>query len=446
MNTERTVGSPQPPADSAVRRTVLPGGLRVVTEFLPAVRSVALGIWVGVGSRDEDVAHAGATHYLEHLLFKGTKKRSALDISAEMDAVGGEMNAFTAKEYTCYYARVLDADLPLAIDVLSDMITSSLITEKDVDAERGVVLEEIAMNEDDPADSVHEAFTEQLFGDTPLGRPILGTVDGINEITRDQIHEHYVARYTPPHLVVAAAGNLDHDAVVAGVRAAFAPALPEFADASPAAPRLRDSGGLWDGYGPAAGTGVKLVSRSIEQANLVLGCEGLARTDDRRFALAVLNAALGSGMTSRLFQEVREKRGLAYSVYSFASQNADTGMWGIYAGCLPSKADEVLSICAAEVEKVVAEGFTDAELERGKGQVRGGIVLGLEDPSSRMTRLGKSELVYPTLEPVDDVLAAIDLVTHDDIRAIAAEILTRPKVLAVVGPFDDPAPFASTLG
>ncbi|HSZ43675.1 MAG TPA: pitrilysin family protein, partial [Trebonia sp.] len=388
-----------------MRRTVLPGGLRVVTEFLPAVRSVALGIWVGVGSRDEDIPHAGATHYLEHLLFKGTRKRTALDISAEMDAVGGEMNAFTAKEYTCYYARVLDADLPLAIDVLSDMVTSSLISPKDVDAERGVVLEEIAMNEDDPTDTVHEAFTTQLFGDTPLGRPILGTVESINGITRDQINEHYVARYTPPHLVIAAAGNLDHDAVVAGVQAAFAGVLPDFSGQSPASPRLRDAGGLWDGYGPAAGTGVKLVSRPIEQANLVLGCEGLARTDDRRFALAVLNAALGGGMSSRLFQEVREKRGLAYSVYSFASQHADTGMWGVYAGCLPSKADEVLSICAAEVAKVVDEGFTDAELDRGKGQVRGGIVLGLEDPSSRMTRLGKSELVYPTLEPVDDVLA-----------------------------------------
>jgi predicted Zn-dependent peptidase len=428
-----------------VRKTVLPGGLRVVTEFLPAVRSVALGIWVGVGSRDEDVSHAGATHYLEHLLFKGTKKRTALDISAEMDAVGGEMNAFTAKEYTCYYARVLDADLPLAIDVLSDMVTSSLVSAKDVDAERGVVLEEIAMNEDDPGDSVHEAFTTQLFGDTPLGRPILGTVESINAITREQIHEHYVARYTPPHLVIAAAGNLDHDAVVAGVRAAFGHVLPDFAGATPAAPRLRGSGGLWDGYGPAAGTGVKLVSRSIEQANLVLGCEGLARTDDRRFTLAVLNAALGGGMSSRLFQEIREKRGLAYSVYSFASQHADTGMWGIYAGCLPSKADEVLSICAAEVAKVVAEGFSDAELERGKGQVRGGIVLGLEDPSSRMTRLGKSELVYSSLEPVDDVLAAIDRVTHDDIRAIAAEVLTRPKALAVVGPFDDPEAFSTAL-
>jgi len=325
------------------------------------------------------------------------------------------------------------------------MVTSSLITPKDVDAERGVVLEEIAMNEDDPTDTVHEAFTTHLFGDTPLGRPILGTVDSINAITREQINEHYVARYTPPHLVVAAAGNLDHDAVVAGVRAAFGPVLPEFAGESPAAPRLHDSGGLWEGYGPAAGTGVKLVSRPIEQANLVLGCEGLSRTDDRRFALAVLNAALGGGMSSRLFQEVREKRGLAYSVYSFASQHADTGMWGVYVGCLPSKADEVLSICAAEVAKVIDEGLTDAELERGKGQVRGGIVLGLEDPSSRMTRLGKSELVYPGLEPVDDVLTAIDAVTHDDIHAIAAEVLTRSKALAVVGPFDDPDAFAHAL-
>jgi predicted Zn-dependent peptidase len=431
-----------------VRRTVLPGGLRVVTEFLPAVRSVALGIWVGVGSRDEDESHEGATHYLEHLLFKGTRKRTALEISAEMDAVGGEMNAFTAKEYTCYYARVLDADLPLAIDVLSDMVTSSLIEPKDVDAERNVVLEEIAMNEDDPSDSVHEAFTTHLFGDTPLGRPILGTVESINALTRDQIFEHYRDRYTPPHVVVAAAGNLDHDAVVAGVQAAFGQVLTDFANSGgfqPAPPRLRDAGGLWEGYGPAAGSGVTLVSRPIEQANLVLGCEGLARTDERRFALGVLNAALGGGMSSRLFQEVREKRGLAYSVYSFASQHADTGLWGIYAGCLPSKADEVLSICSAEVAKIIESGLTDAELERGKGQVRGGIVLGLEDPSSRMTRLGKAELVYPGLEPVDDVLAAIDAVTHDDIRAIASEILTRPKVLAVVGPFEDESTFSAAL-
>ena len=445
MDSEQAVDSLLDPHDSAVRRSVLPGGLRVVTEFLPSVRSVALGIWVGVGSRDEDVPHAGATHYLEHLLFKGTRKRTALEISSVMDAVGGEMNAFTAKEYTCYYARVLDADLPLAIDVLSDMVTASLIEPRDVDAERNVVLEEIAMNDDDPTDSVHEAFTSHLFGDTPLGRPILGTVDSINAITRDQILEHYVARYTPPHLVVAAAGNVDHDAMVAGVRAAFGPALSGFGAAEPAGPRLRGSGGLWDGYGPAAGTGVKLVSRSIEQANLVLGCEGLARTDDRRFALGVLNAALGGGMSSRLFQEVREKRGLAYSVYSFTAQHADTGLWGVYVGCLPSKADEVLSICTDELAKIIADGLSDAELDRGKGQVRGGIVLGLEDPSSRMTRLGKSELVYPRLEPLDELISAIDAVTHDDVRAIAEEVLTRPKTLAVVGPFDNPDAFSGAV-
>jgi predicted Zn-dependent peptidase len=443
----RSDTSPLGSGDSTVRKTVLPGGLRVVTESLPSVRSVALGIWVGVGSRDEDQEHAGATHYLEHLLFKGTRQRTALDISASMDAVGGELNAFTGKEYTCYYARVLDADLPLAIDVLSDMVTSSLIEPKDVDAERNVVLEEIAMNDDDPADTVHEAFTAQLFGDTPLGRPVLGTVGSINAITRDQIWEHYAARYTAPHLVIAAAGNLDHDMVVARVRAAFADALQVTSGEAPAAPRLRKSGGvLWEGYGPFAGSGLKLVSRPIEQANLVLGCEGLARTDQRRFALGVLNAALGGGMSSRLFQEVREKRGLAYSVYSFTAQHADTGMWGVYVGCLPSKADDVLSICVSEIAKVVEAGLTDAELDRGKGQVRGGMVLGLEDPSSRMTRLGKSELVYPDLEPVDELIAAIDAVTHDDVRAIAAEVLTRSKALAVVGPFDDPDAFSGVLG
>src|ERR1035438_4502765 len=244
-----------------VSRTILPGGLRVVTEFLPAVRSVALGIWVGVGSRDEDEKHAGATHYLEHLLFKGTRKRTALDISAEMDAVGGELNAFTAKEYTCYYARVLDSDLPLAIDVLSDMVNSSLIEPKDVEAERGVILEEIAMNDDDPSDSVHEAFVAKLFGDTPLGRPILGTVNSINSITREQIAEHYHARYTPPDLVVAAAGNLEHERVVDAVRQSFSHVLS--GDAAPAGPRLG---------GPAetaeTGTGVRLGARGIEQANL----------------------------------------------------------------------------------------------------------------------------------------------------------------------------------
>jgi len=425
--------------DEAVTRTVLPGGLRVITESLPSVRSVAFGIWAGIGSRDEDTDHAGATHYLEHLLFKGTPKRTALEISATMDEVGGELNAFTGKEYTCYYARVLDADLPLAIDVLSDMVTSSLIEPRDVDAERGVILEEIAMNDDDPSDSVHEAFVAKLFGDTPLGRPILGTVDSINAITHEQIAEHYHARYTPPDLVVAAAGNLEHGQVTDAVRQSFSHVLT--GGGAPAGPRLGGTSEVTE-----AGTGVRLVSRSIEQANLILGCVGLSRTDDRRFALGVLNAALGGGMSSRLFQEVREKRGLAYSVYSFSSQHADTGIWGVYVGCLPSKADEVLAICRDEVAKVISGGLDDAELERGKGQLRGSIVLGLEDPSSRMSRLGKAELSYPRLEPVDEILASISAVTHDDVRRVAAEVLARPKVLAVVGPYDDDHAFAEAVG
>jgi predicted Zn-dependent peptidase len=425
--------------ESTVTRTVLPGGLRVITEALPAVRSAAFGIWAGVGSRDESAGHFGATHYLEHLLFKGTRRRTALDISAAMDAVGGELNAFTDMEYTCYYARVLDADLPLAIDVLSDMVTSSLLEPKEVEAERGVILEEIAMNDDDHADTVHQAFASRLFGDTPLGRPVLGSIESINSITREQIARHYAARYTPDNLVVAAAGSLDHAEVVELTRRAFGPVLT--GDAGPVPPRLAPGGRP---AGPA-GTGVQLVSREIEQANLVLGCEGLSRTDDRRFALGVLNAALGGGMSSRLFQEVREKRGLAYSVYSFSSPYADTGMWGLYAGCLPAKADDVLAICREEIAKVVSGGLTDAELDRGKGQLRGSKVLGLEHPSSRMSRLGQSELVYPRLEPVDEILASIEAVTHDEVRAVAAEVLSRPKVLAVVGPFDDEANFAAAL-
>jgi predicted Zn-dependent peptidase len=425
--------------DAAVRREVLPGGLRVVTESLPTVRSAAFGIWAGVGSRDEGPDHAGATHYLEHLLFKGTRRRTALEISAAMDAVGGELNAFTGKEYTCYYARVLDADLPLAIDVLSDMVTSSLIEPKDVDAERGVILEEIAMNDDDPADTVHEAFSAQLFGDTPLGRPILGTADSINAITREQVAEHYAAKYTPPDLVVAVAGNVEHAAVVEHVRREFGDVIDR--DAAPSPPRLTGA----KPFVPA-GTGVRLVPRGIEQANLVLGCAGLSRTDEQRFALGVLNAALGGGMSSRLFQEIREKRGLAYSVYSFASQHSDTGLWATYIGCLPAKADEVLAICQEEIAKAISGGLTDAELERGKGQLRGSLVLGLEEPSSRMSRLGKSELSYPRLEPVEEILTAIEDVTHDDIRRVAAEVLGQPKVLAVVGPFDDDAPFAAALG
>ena len=418
-----------PGADGAgtVRRTVLPGGLRIVTETMPTVRSAAFGIWVGVGSRDEAIEDAGATHYLEHLLFKGTERRSALDISAALDAVGGDLNAFTAKEYTCYYARVLDADLPLAVDVVSDMVSSSVITQADLDTERDVVLEEISMRDDDPSDLVHDEFSYALYGDAPLGRPILGTVESINALGLEAVTGYYKQRYLPPNLVIAAAGNVDHDKVVELVIKAFDGKLSD--DVLPSPPRI--GGSLTPGR-----PGVRVVPKDTEQANLILGTVGVSRTDERRWALGVLNAALGGGMSSRLFQEIREKRGLAYSVYSYTSQYADTGTFGVYAGCQPGKVDEVLAICREEVAKAAASGITPEELIRGKGQLRGSMVLGLEDTGSRMSRIGKSELVYEELLSVDDVLAHIDAVTLDDISAVAAEVLDQPMTLTVIGPFE----------
>ena len=418
-------------ADGAVvRRTVLPGGLRVITEAMPTVRSVSFGVWVGVGSRDETPALAGSSHYLEHVLFKGTKRRNALEISAALDAVGGEMNAFTSKEYTCFYARVLDNDLPLAVDVISDMMTSSIVRTADVDSERGVILEEIAMHEDDPGDVVHDAFAEALFGDTPLGRPILGTVESINALQRNAIHGYYRRRYRPENMVIAVAGNLDHAKVVRLVAKAFDGMLTDDAqvDRLPSPPRV-------GGRPPRARSDVSVVTRPTEQAHLVFGMPALSRVDERRFALGVLNGALGGGMSSRLFQEIREKRGLAYSVYSYAAHHAETGMFGVYAGCQPAKAKQVLEICREQVDLVAQNGITADELARGKGQLAGALVLGLEDTGSRMSRLGKAELVYGEILTVDEILARIDSVTLGQVRDIAAEVLTAKPALAVIGPF-----------
>ncbi|WAP58667.1 M16 family metallopeptidase [Streptomyces sp. S465] len=414
-----------------VRRTTLPGGLRVVTETLPSVRSATFGIWAHVGSRDETRTLGGATHYLEHLLFKGTRRRSALDISAAIDAVGGEMNAFTAKEYTCYYARVLDTDLPLAIDVVCDMLTGSVIDAADVDAERGVILEEIAMTEDDPGDCVHDLFAHTMLGDTPLGRPVLGTVDTVNALGRDQIARFYRKHYDPTHLVVAAAGNVDHDDVVRQVHAAFdrAGALSR-ADAAPVAPRAGTRAIRTAGK-------VELLNRKTEQAHVVLGMGGIPRTDDRRWALGVLNTALGGGMSSRLFQEVREKRGLAYSVYSYTSSFADCGLFGVYAGCRPNQVHDVLKICRDELTQVAENGLSDEELRRAVGQLAGSTVLGLEDTGALMNRIGKSELCWGEQMSVDDMLARIAAVTPDEVREVARDVLGRRPSLSVIGPLKD---------
>jgi predicted Zn-dependent peptidase len=414
--------------EGTVRRTVLSSGLRIFTENLPGVRSAAIGIWIGVGSRDESLPEAGASHYLEHLLFKGTPRRSALEISASLEAVGGDLNAFTSHEYTCYYARVLDADLPLAVDVLSDMVLDSLIRAEDVDAERGVVLEEIAMHDDDPGDAVHDVFATALLGSSPLGRPILGTVSSIEGMPQDRLHDYYRSRYGQPSMVVAVAGALDHDEVVRAVGGAFS--RVDAGDGAPVPARVGPRK-------PFPGGRTNVATRSTEQAHVVLGTAGLPRTDPRRHALMLLSTALGEGMSSRLFQEIREKRGLAYSVYSFTTHFADAGMFGVYAGCAPRRVGEVLGLCRAEIAAIAEKGLSEDELRRAKGQSRGSLVLGLEDPLSRMSRLGKAELVYGELPSVDELLGRFDRVSAEDVQAVAADVLGGALSLGAVGPFDE---------
>lgn len=409
------------------RRTTLPSGLRIVTEEMAGARSASIGVWVGAGSRDESPTLHGCSHFLEHLLFKGTAERSALDISVAMDAVGGELNAFTAKEYTVFHARVLEEDLPLAVDVLGDMVTGSLLLAEDVEAEREVILDEIAMHEDDPDDVVHDLFAAAAWGDSPLGRRIAGTTESITSLTRDQIRRFHSRHYRPERIVVAAAGALDHGAVVRQVRRAFGRQgfLAGIAAPLPveSTTRVRRAHG-----------GEVAAQRPLEQVNVVLGVNGLTRTDDRRYALGVLNAALGGGTSSRLFQEVRERRGLAYSVYSFAHHYRDAGLVGVSVGCLPAKLDDVLGTVRAELARVARDGLREEEVLWGQGQLRGGLVLGLEDPGARMSRLGKGELVYAEQLPIDEVVRRVEAVTPDDVRRLAATLFARPEILAVVGP------------
>jgi predicted Zn-dependent peptidase len=416
-------------AGHVVTRTVLPSGLRVITEQVPGVRSAAVGMWVAVGSRDEQPGVAGAAHFLEHLLFKGTDKRSAARIAEEIDAVGGELNAFTAKEHTCYYVHALDSDLPLAIDLVADVVFFATMAEADVELERGVVLEEIAMRDDDPEDLLQEAFCEAMMGDHPLGRSVLGTEESVTGLTRTAIRGFHRRRYQPHRMVLAVAGNVQHGQVLRLARKALGERLAGIG--TPVAPR---TGNLR----LAPPQGIELRTDDTEQAHLMIGVRALDRHDDRRFTLGVLNAALGGGMSSRLFQEVRERRGLAYQVYSSVSTYADTGMLSVYAGAHPDRLGDVAGVLRSVLDDVATNGLSDGEVARGKGQLRGGLVLGLEDSGSRMSRIGKGELNYADHLTVEDTLARIEAVSAEDVAALAAELLRRPVATAVVGPYDHP--------
>lgn len=414
---------------SLVRRSVLTSGVRVITEKVPGVHSTSIGIWVDAGSRDEKGSHTGAAHYLEHLLFKGTTKRSALEISSAIESVGGDINAFTSKEHTCYYAKVLAVDLPLAIDVLCDVVTDAQLKSEDIEAERGVILEEIAMVDDDPSDLVHDQFARTLFGDTALGRPILGTAQTILGITRRSIVNFYSKFYQPESLVIAIAGNVDHARAVRLVEKAL--------DASPNTHHLGDKlQRRHNSAKPRIGAlASSLDTRKTEQAHVVMGTHGLIRGDDRRFTGAILSTVLGGGMSSRLFQSVREQRGLAYSVYAYSQSFRDSGIFGIYAGCIPIKLDQVLDVCQSELAQLVESGVTPIELQRAKGQVKGGTVLGQEDTGARMCRIAKAELYDEELLAVEDVLSHVDRVDAVSVNSLAQEFLSKPLAMSVIGPY-----------
>ena len=400
--------------------TTLDGGARVVTEPLPSVRSAAIGIWIGAGSRDEDDAHAGLSHFLEHLLFKGTRSYTAQDIAESFDGLGGELNAATSREHTVVYVRVADRHLEQALDVMSDMVYAPLFA--DLDAEREVVLEEIAMYEDTPHELVHDLMSQAVFGDHPLGRPVIGTSDVISSVGRRALTSYHHTMYRAGNVVVAAAGNLQHDDLVAQLDRA------QSKQSNPPArgPRVRPP--LVRPPRP----GVRFQRKKTEQYHVCIGAPGIARSDRRRFAASLLDALLGGSASSRLFQEIREKRGMAYAVYTFASQYTDTGLIGYYVGTRAENLAECLEIANDEIAEVAEGRLRKGELERAKENLKGRIMLSLESTSNQMSRLGKSLISDTELLSLDRIIAEIDAVTPDAVAELA-EVLLAPEKLSAAG-------------
>ncbi|MEX2422403.1 MAG: pitrilysin family protein [Acidimicrobiia bacterium] len=402
--------------------STLPNGLRVITEPMPSLRSVAVGCWIDTGTRDENPNEAGASHFLEHLLFKGSENVSARQISERFDAMGAESNAFTSKDHTCFWARLLDEDLEEGLGILAEMLQRPAFRNHEIDAERQVVIEEINMSEDDPADVAFEEFTRAVFAGHPLEAPVLGTRESIRGMTRDDIAGYWKRRYGVGSTVLALSGSVDHAAVVELAGRVFGEWSGEDVDHEFVAPTMK----------PVA----NVVTRDTEQAHVVLGGEGLDRADERRWAFEVMNHVLGGGMSSRLFTTIREERGLVYTVYSFRASYADTGAWGVYAGTTPEQVGEVLELIHSELDLMVRDGITEDELDRARGAMRGGLALAMEDANSRMVRLGRDELVGAPHLSVGERLAKVEAVTLDDIRLVAESLLSAPKVIGAVGPFD----------
>jgi predicted Zn-dependent peptidase len=404
--------------------TELPSGVRVATERMESTRSIALGFWVRTGSRDESPAQAGLSHFLEHLLFKGTERFSSREIDETFDSIGAEVNAGTGKETTSVYSRFLDRHLEQAYDVLSDMVLRP--SYPDIDSEREVVIEEIAMYEDEPQDKVHDILSSAIFGDHPLGRPIIGRADVVSSVTIPEIAAYHEGHYLPNNMVVSAAGNIEHEQMVALVERSLNGAV---STSSVGAPEPAPAG---------ADPRLCFQAKETEQYHVCLGAPGLSRGDERRFALRVLDTILGGSTSSRLFQEVREKRGLAYAVYSFSSHFLDSGQVGLYVGTRPDNVGEAMQVIGAELDRIAADGVTEEELTRARENVKGRTTLSMESTLARMNRTGSALLTGIPLLTLDEVLAAIDAVTLEDVAGLAAELFAPGRMSAAgVGASED---------
>ncbi|MBV8583782.1 MAG: insulinase family protein [Candidatus Eremiobacteraeota bacterium] len=408
------------------RKTTLPNGLRVLTESMPGVRSATIGVWADVGSALETHERRGISHLVEHMLFKGTSRRTARAIAETMDGVGGNLNAFTDKETTCYYAKVIDRHVPLALDVLADMFLHSTFDPQELAKEQNVVLEEIKMYEDSPDELIHDVFLQTMWNGANLGDPTIGFVDTIDKVTPDDLRAHMRLHYAPNSVVVSAAGNVEHESFVQLVREQFAAFSGSCALPEPEAPLTT----------PA--THVR--HKDSEQAYVVVGARGLSVRDERRYTLSLLDTILGGGMSSRLFQEIREKRGLVYTVYSFQAAYREAGLFGVYAGTSPEHVQACIDLIVEEFHRIADERVGDAELQLAKEHIKGNLTLSLEASSSRMIRLGRNEFALGRYVSAEEIEERIDAVTADEVRDLAAELLPDANVgLCAIGPLDESA-------
>ena len=405
-----------------VRKQTLPNGVRVLTENMPHVQSVSIGIWVSTGSRDEEDANRGISHFMEHMLFKGTETRTARQIADEFDSIGGQLNAFTDKEFTCYYAKVLSEHLPIALDVLSDMFLNSVLDPQEIALEKNVVLEEIKRHEDTPEDLVHDAFVQAVWGSHPLGKPVLGTVKSVEGLSRDDLLEFMRTKYAPDSVVVAAAGDVSHEDLVARIGELFGGIEGNKVPHVQVAPAFTNESVLAD--------------KVTEQVHFCIGTPGFSQLDPERYALALLDATLGGGMSSRLFQEIREKRGLAYSIGSYTAAYREGGFFTVYGGTSLESIDEVLDLVRAEFANVRKDNISPEELSKAKNQIRGALVLAQESSTNRMMRMAKSEIYFGRDIPLEELLGSIMKVDHSDIARVTDRIFGDLQFPVVAfGPF-----------